>query len=345
MKVQELWNKGIDSLPEHLKAAFGKPKFDLAADKNTGTLAVIFKNEVLDYQLVKVSKLTHTLLVFLKNLQTHTPANNLFILTPIVYPKIAEELISAGINFLDTAGNIYIDKQGFFLQRTDQKAESKPKEQNKSRLFSEAGLKLLFGILQVPEFINLSYREMAAAVEVSPASISIIFNEMLKSKYLHLGHKERKIVSRKKELLERWSVAYKEQLKPKLLIGNYTSKFPGILQDFNNIDLNVIGGKWAGEIAGNLYTHYLRPSKISLYVEEKNKKWMPLLKLIPEPGGEVEILRFFWKSDHPIFNLEVHSTVLVPPILVYADLITSEDSRNIETAQRIFDEHIQFTDQ
>jgi hypothetical protein len=344
MKAQELWNKGMDHLPEHLKSVFGKPRFDLAADKNTGTLVVIFKNEALDYQLINVSKLTHTLLVFLKNLQTHTPANNLFILTPIVYPKIAEELISAGINFLDTAGNIYIDKQGFFLQRTDQKAESKPKEQNKSRLFSEAGLKLLFGILQAPEFINLSYREMAAAVEVSPASISIIFNEMLKSRYLHLGHKDRKIVSHKKELLERWAIAYKEQLKPKLLIGNYVSKLPGILQDFNSIDISVIGGKWAGETAGNLYTHYLRTNTVSLYVDGANKRWMPLLKLIPKSEGEVEILRFFWKSDHPIFNLGVHSATLVPPILVYADLITSEDSRNIETAQRIFDEHIQFTD-
>ncbi|WP_110831104.1 type IV toxin-antitoxin system AbiEi family antitoxin [Pedobacter nutrimenti] len=65
---------------------------------------------------------------------------------------------------------------------------------------------------------------------------------------------------------------------------------------------------------------------------------------MPKEEGEIEVLKFFWEKDHPIFKVAVYPSILVPPILVYAELITSEDSRDIETAQRIFDEYIQFTD-
>jgi hypothetical protein len=347
MTVHELWEQGLNALPKALKEEFGKPRMVLNADKSTGIIILRFRNKAVEYSMIKTPKLDHSMLHFLKTMQIAMRSNNqrnLFVLAPIVYPKIAEELVAQDINFLDTVGNVYLNAGDVYIHRSGIKPTIKTPEKNKSRLFSEAGLKMLFGVLNNPEFINLTYRDMAAAVSISAASISIIISEMLQNNYLHEGQNKRKIVNAKKELLSRWVQAYKEQLKPKLIIGNYTSKSLDLLRTFKKIDIKEINGEWGGEAAANLYTNYLSPGKLSLFVTGENKKWMSALKLITaDAQGEIELLKYFWDKNHPIFASTRKLPDAVPPILVYAELITSNDSRNIDTAQRIFDEYIQFT--
>jgi hypothetical protein len=347
MTVHELWEQGINALPKGLKEEFGKPKMVLNADKSTGIITIRFRNKAVEYSLIKISKLDHSMLHFLKTVQIAMQSHNqgnLFVIAPIVYPKIAEELVAQDINFLDTAGNVYMNEGDVYIHRSGIKPTIKTPEKNKSRLFSEAGLKMLFGVLNNPEFINLTYRDMAAAVNISAASVSIIINEMLQSNYLHEGQNKRKIVSSKKELLGRWAQAYRQQLKPKILIGNYTSRSIDLLRTFKKIDIKELNSEWSGEAAANLYTNYLSPGKLSLFVTGENKKWMSALKLITsDTQGEIEILKYFWDKDHPIFASTKKLPGAVSPIMVYAELITSNDSRNIDTAQRIFDEYIQFT--
>ena len=347
MTAHQLWNEGINALPKTLKDEFGKARFVLNEDKSTGIVISHFRNQAMEHSIIKVSKLDHGMLPFLKTMQIGMRSNsqrNLLVLAPIIYPKIAEELVAQNINFLDTAGNVYLNEGEVYILRSGIKPTIKTPEKNKSRLFSEAGLKMLFGVLNNPEFINLTYRDMGAAVNISAASISIIINEMLQSNYLHEGQNKRKIINSKKELLSRWVQAYKEQLKPKLLIGNYTSKTLELLRNFKKIDIKEFNAQWGGEAAANLYTNYLSPGKLSLFVTGENKKWMSALKLIPsDTQGEIEVLKYFWDKNHPIFASTLKLPDAVPPILVYAELITSNDSRNIDTAQRIFDEYIQFT--
>ena len=51
------------------------------------------------------------------------------------------------------------------------------------------------------------------------------------------------------------------------------------------------------------------------------------------PEGRVELRRKFWKFDHP-----EHKRRIVPPLLIYADLIAVGDPRTIEAAEMIYDE-------
>ncbi|MES2456301.1 MAG: type IV toxin-antitoxin system AbiEi family antitoxin [Bacteroidota bacterium] len=348
MTVHQLWEQGINALPKVLKEEFGKPRMVLNADKSTGIIILRFRNKAVEYSVIKIPKLDYGMLSFLKTMQIAMRSNNqrkVLVLAPIVYPKIALELIEQDINFLDIAGNIYLNEGDIYVLRSGTKPKANKPEKSKSRLFSEAGLKMLFGVLNNPEFINLTYRDMAAAVNISAASISIIMSEMRQSNYLHEGQNKRKIINSKKELLSRWVQAYKEQLKPKILIGYYTSKSLELLRNFKKIDVTEINVQWSGEAAANLYTNYLSPGKLSLFVTGENKKWMSALKLIrSDAKGEIEVLKFFWDKNHPIFASNIKLPHAVPLILAYAELITSNDSRNIDTAQRIFDEYIQFTD-
>ncbi|MCJ7617255.1 MAG: type IV toxin-antitoxin system AbiEi family antitoxin, partial [Desulfobacterales bacterium] len=54
-----------------------------------------------------------------------------------------------------------------------------------------------------------------------------------------------------------------------------------------------------------------------------------------DPQGKIEIFQKFWNFDYPWDD-----KTLVPPLLIYADLIATADDRNIETARIIYDQYI-----
>ena len=58
---------------------------------------------------------------------------------------------------------------------------------------------------------------------------------------------------------------------------------------------------------------------------------MKQLHLVPDNNGPIELLTPFW--DTKTIKLKYQDTV--PPLLAYAELISSFDSRNRETAERI----------
>jgi len=343
METLEIWNQAMKALPKALSTEFDKPKIKLTDDKQRGIINWQFKHTVMEYKLVLFPQVTHDIIPILRQFALDYEMQNhkkIFLMTKIIYPKIGAKLIEVGINFIDAAGNIFIDQDGVYLMKLGSKGTEKA--EIKGRLFGEAGLKLLFGILQNPDFINLSYREMADAVNISAAYATILLKEMLVSKYLYEGHGKKRIVSNKLELLQRWTMAYNEILKPKIKIGEYNTKSTDLLKTFNDIKPDEWEGVWSGEVAANNYTNYLSPGKLYMFVTGKDKKWMSDLKLIPvQENGTLEVFKFFWNTNHKIFNGTNQLQDTVPALLVYAELITSTDSRNIETAQKILDEHIQ----
>jgi len=349
MEAFEIWGQAMKALPKALSADFGKPRILLTDDKQRGIIYWGIKNTAVEYKLVLFPQVTHNLIPLLQQLAAANEMHSrkkTFLMTKVIYPKIGEKLIEADINFVDAAGNMFINQNGIYLMRLGSKAKETEKSETKGRLFGETGLKLLFGILQHPDFINLSYREMADAVNISAASVTILLKEMLASKYLHEGNNKKRIVDNKLELLQRWAVAYNEILKPKIKIGEYTTKASNLLKTYKQIMPQKWEGLWSGEAAANKYTNYLSPGKLSMFVTGKDKKWMSELKLLPvEENGTLEVFNFFWNRNHIIFNDIIRLPDAVPPLLIYAELITSNDGRNIETAQKILNEHIQLSNE
>jgi hypothetical protein len=318
----------------------------MSDDKQRGMINWQIRDTVVEYKLLIFPKVTHDMIPLLKQYADDFDIHNhkkTILLTKMIYPKIGERLIEAGLNFIDAAGNIFIDQNSVYLMRLGLKSKVLEKGGTSGRIFGEAGLKLLFGILHNPDFINLSYREMAAAVEISAASVTILLKEMMLSKFLYEGSNKKKIINNKLELLQRWSVAYNEILKPKMKVGEYITKGENLLKNYTDIKPQQWEGLWSAEVAGNKLTNYLSPGKLAMFVPDREKKWMSDLKLIPvEENGVIEIFNFFWNTKHIIFTENNLLQDAVPPLLIYADLITSPDSRNIETARKIFDEYIQF---
>ena len=59
-------------------------------------------------------------------------------------------------------------------------------------------------------------------------------------------------------------------------------------------------------------------------------------KLLPDPNGNVKVYEKFWKDHQKFKNI-------VPPVIAYADLIATGNRRCIETAQKIYEQHIEST--
>lgn len=249
-----------------------------------------------------------------------------------IYPLLMDELARQGINSLDIAGNCRI-KVGDLLLHIEGKKVS-PKFQvissNRSRLFQETGIKIIFRILLDPEWVNLPYRQMQLSTNVSLGSITVIMNELIESGYL-LKTNKGKFLKNKQELLERWMIAYGEILKPKLLIRRMTFKDAELRKNWADLKL-LSDTYWGGEPAAYLFDGYLYPESFTIYGGNLGD-WIKV-GLRPYDEGEIFIYQKFWSF--------VEQSQISPALLTYADLMGSGNSRNIEAAQRIYNNELQY---
>jgi hypothetical protein len=133
-------------------------------------------------------------------------------------------------------------------------------------------------------------------------------------------------------LLKRWTEAYPDQLRPKLVIERFQADKPRWWEKINIMDYHAC---WGAEVAAAKLTKHLKPERVVIYADEPPGKLIIENKLRKTADGDVEILKPFWKFDYQLADRGV-----VPPLLVYADLIATGDVRNIETAGIIYDKYL-----
>jgi hypothetical protein len=146
-----------------------------------------------------------------------------------------------------------------------------------------------------------------------------------------MGKKGKKLLN-KEELLKRWVLEYTEKMRPKLLLG----RFRGHEDWWQGKILNPDLAQWGGETAAARMTQYLKPQIVTVYTAKDNlETFLIENRLRKDINGDIEILGRFWK---PIPAHQYEDTV--HPILVYADLLATDNQRNVETAKVIYERHI-----
>jgi hypothetical protein len=251
-----------------------------------------------------------------------------------INPIMAERLKAMDIWFIDTAGNAYINALPIYIQiKGNKPSENQATSKKLNRAFNTTGLKVVFALLCHPDLIKATYRDIAQTAMVALGTVALVFKDLILMGYIvDMGARGRRLKNLKK-LLERWLIAYPEQLRPKLETGRYSASEPNWWQI---ADLYNVQAYWGGEVAADRMTHYLKPQNITLYVmEEGAGKLKTSYRLRKDPTGDIEILKAFWYLEG-----EVNRTDMVNPILIYADLVASGDPRNIETAQIIYEQEL-----
>lgn len=241
---------------------------------------------------------------------------------------LKQQLKGLGVNYLETAGNCFIRAGTLFLYINDQQV-TPARQPLTGKLWKEAGLKFLFAILTDPMLVNGPYRLMADRATIALGNIGQLLEELKEGGYL----KETDtglVLARREQMIQRWVELFHLTLRPKLVRGNFRFLNPEAERNWPLVQPKHF--YWGGELAGNLLTGHLRPEKFTVYAQGATDI-MKELKAVPDPAGNIEWLQPFWKNAPVIKGC-------VPPLLVYADLVATTDSRLYETAERIKTEYL-----
>lgn len=258
-------------------------------------------------------------------------------------PKMADKLQQQDVQFIDTAGNAYLNVPNTYIYVKGNRREASilPATMETKRAFEPKGLKVIFAFLCTPELVKAPYREIADKAGVAVGTVGLVLNglkaiDLIRDKG---KNKTRRIVNYQK-LLDRWVEAYPEKLRPKQLLGEFLADEPNW---WKNVNIQKYDAYWGGEIAAAKYTDYLKPQVATVYLNDTaltpfllDMRLRKTVEWNDNNANIVTIYKIFWK-DEPNMGLRKE---LVDPILVYADLIATGDTRNIEVARRIYDEHI-----
>jgi hypothetical protein len=254
------------------------------------------------------------------------------LVTRYVTPQIAEELKKMNIPFMDMAGNVHINEPPLLIFIKGNKLPGTNLTVVRTRAFRPAGLKVIFALLCNPGLENAPFREIAEKAKVALGTIGLVMRDLKKLNFLTDTLQGKRRLTRKRVILNRWITEYPEQLKPKQMIGIYRAENRDWWKQADVEGLNIF---WGGEIAAARLTEYLKPQKITLYTDKPVGKFLLKNKLKKDPYGNIEILRLFWN-----FEIDWTEKNLVPPLLIYADLLATGDARNIETARIVYEKEL-----
>lgn len=259
----------------------------------------------------------------------------LMVVTEHIYPKLKVEMRRLGIAYLETNGNMYYKGRDILLWLDGQKRTAAAEVREKTgRAFTKTGLKLVFHFLLEPGLLDLTYREIAERTGVVFGNINVVMNDLKQQGFLIALDKNRFVLNNKKELLQRWMVGYAEKLKPALKLGNFQFLKEGDFLNWKQIPLTPMKTWWGAEPAADLFTDYLRPGELTLYTLETRQELIRNYRLVPDEKGPVKVYHKFWQID------EVNDKV-VPPLLVYVDLVNTGERRCMETAKKIYEQFLQ----
>lgn len=269
----------------------------------------------------------------------HNTKKDTIFISPYFTNATIDFLIEKKINFIDTAGNTYLLKKGLYFLIKGHKKPDDIEVAHPKRIFQEAGLKILFVLLNNIEAINFTYREIAKLSKTSASSVQYVFEELEDMGFLlNISKKKRKLINRQK-LLERWSIAYGENLKPKLHRGYFRFKYEIPKKKLKTLPNTLPNTYWGGELGAEIITRYLYSQKFTLYSSERFSKLVKELLIIPtkKEDSDLELIEVFWEME-----LNNNSTSTAPNILIYADLYNSLIERNLETAQKLLENELQY---
>lgn len=246
--------------------------------------------------------------------------------------NLREELRRNNTAYCDAAGNAFIRTRDHYIL-IEGLQDKNQRLTDKNRAFTKAGLKVVYFLLNNQGQVNAPYRQIAEQAGVALDTINKTFLALKTLKFIIRIDQNSIKLWDKSKLAERWINAYDETLKPNLLVGNYSFLNSATRSAWKEIKFQGQPTWWGGEPAADILTNYLNPEVYTIYTEEPEVDLLKKYRFIPDQNGEIKVYRTFWKNQN--LNEKV-----VDPLLVYADLINTGDSRNMETAKLLYNKFL-----
>lgn len=261
--------------------------------------------------------------------------------TEYVTTRQAHELRKGGIAFADTRGNVHLWGPGLYLRVIGNRpAARRPKT---TRLMRPAAGRVLFALLQDPRRAEMPYRELAKQTGVAPDTVNRVFKDLEGKGYLKVWGTRGRAVTRLPELVELWTLAYEDALRPKLQPKqcHWAGARPvEELAHFMPLGPEEPAVLLGGEAAAAVLTDTIRPTTATLHVPPGTQRdVMKALDLVPRLDGPITLLHTFGTTNacQPPKPAPTH---LADPLLVHAELLREGDDRARIAAEAIYDQYI-----
>jgi hypothetical protein len=254
---------------------------------------------------------------------------------------VADELVNAGVNFVDLAGNAHVEtpRSWVYLHgRRPTPALTKAVRGERGVLAGAAALRVMYALLARPgEAWRM--RELAAKAGVALGWTNAIV-QALRAGGLLQQTKPRgpALVLMREPLFGRWVTDYGAVLRPQLVLGTY-APVDGTVDDVAARMAQATRPEgprvaWGGTWGADALTHFYQGPRLAMHVEPPPQRWLQPLRIIPDERGLVTLLA----PVAPIMWDDVITTdagPVAPPLVLYAELLTDPDPRAHELARQL----------
>jgi len=258
----------------------------------------------------------------------------LLVLARFVPTAAAERLAGRGVEYVDLAGNChllmcgkhYVHVEGKRLARAAGReiAASGPRQR-------EAGHKVLFALAARPELADAPVREVARLAGTGKSAVADVT-----AKLVHDGivasTKQRRMVVRRDQLIDRWVVAYVERARARWLAGRFrpVETDPAALEQ--HVAAALRDEKWGfgGSAAAMRLDRFYRGPETIVHMAGSERNLARAIRAQPDPAG----LLLVFVNPMPL-AFEGSAPQTVHPLLVYSELVAANDDRSLQAAARI----------
>lgn len=288
------------------------------------------------------ARLEHAILHFKRAAQAR--GTRPLLLTDVFPASLADVAMAAGIDFVDTAGNMTLNWPGKLYTNVRGKSAVRPAEAAARELMTPTGLQVIFALLaDRHNTAVLTYRELADASGTSLAAVARVHAELRRRGFVEVQKDGGRVVRRKTELLGLWVGGYAERLRPKLVLGRYRSAEPKLADAFDTFITQARSKKvmWTvtGGFAADKLTGHYQGDKLTLFVDGWKPDMAGALRWLPSADGPITVLRPF--STHASHQAILKGNRLVAdPLLVYAELLFEGRERERETARLVYEQYL-----
>lgn len=314
-------------------------------DESKAVDAIITLNGIQKHFAIEIKKWSNNTNVatLIHQMQRFESVDNAILISQHINSSMAEKLKQENIQFIDTAGNAYIKQLPIYIYVRGNKPASNILAPSSSKLgsaFKSKGLKVIYELLSHPEMINSTYREIAENSQVALGTVGNVIDDLVTQGYMTISkNNKQRYLDKKEELFKKWVDAYPTQIKAKQNTRLFTSDNPSW---WETLDIEALNGLWGGEIAAAKYTQFLNPKNAIVYMDASNANQLIKSARLRKASASdkhniiIEIVEPFL----PLNQIQGPIAGLADPSIVYADLVSTDDSRNHETAERLHEKYL-----
>jgi hypothetical protein len=263
------------------------------------------------------------------------PGNDerLLLVTSYLSPNMINACREMQVDALDLAGNASLMLgDNIILVSGRPRLDSTPAQRSS---WTRSTLRVALALLTDPSLLVKTYRDIAQVAGVSHGTVQNAIHAMQERRDVIERHGEPGLqFTDKDRMIDDWTTLYPSLLRGSLELRRFRTDMTDWWRYVPEMPDRC---RFGGEPAAAIVTQYLKPAFFTVYcMDEVPREWIAKARLRPDSSGNVEFL----KSPITFAALRDCPPNVVPPLLVYADLVASGDSRNLETSRLLREQYL-----